>query len=94
MYREHVIEGGKVRVKFDSTGSGLAARDGKALTWFEIAGADGKFTAAEAVIEGHDVIVSAAGVAGPMSARYAFSQIAEPDLINKEGLPAGAFRTK
>ena len=41
VYREHAVEGGKVRVKFDHTGSGLASRDGQPLTWWEIAGADG-----------------------------------------------------
>jgi sialate O-acetylesterase len=93
-YREHAIEGGKVRVKFDHTGGGLAARDGKALTWFEVAGADGKFADAEAVIEGSDVLVSAASVPEPKAVRFAFSQIAEPNLMNKEGLPAGAFRSR
>lgn len=94
VYREHVIENGKVRVKFDSTGGGLASRDGQPLTWWEVAGADGKFVAAEASIDGADVLVSAAGVTEPKAVRYAFSQIAEPNLMNKEGLPAGAFRTK
>jgi sialate O-acetylesterase len=93
-YREHAVEGNKVRVKFDHTGGGLASRDGKPLTWFELAGADGKFVAAEAVIEGNDVLVSAAAVAEPKAVRFAFSQIAEPNLMNKEGLPAGTFRSR
>lgn len=94
VYREHAVDGPRIRLKFDHTGGGLASRDGKPLTWFEVAGADGKFVAAEAAIDGKDVIVSAAGVAEPKSARYAWSQIAEPNLMNKEGLPAGAFRTR
>ena len=94
VYRSHAVEGGKIRVKFDSTGSGLAARDGKPLTWFEVAGDDGKFVEATAAIEGSDVVVSAPTVAAPKAVRFAFSQIAEPNLINKEGLPAGAFRTR
>ena len=32
-------------------------------------------------------------VAKPDRARFAWSQIAEPNLMNKEGLPAGAFNT-
>ena len=94
VFREHAIEGARVRLKFDHTGSGLAARDGKPLTWFEIAGADGKFVPAEAAIDGNDVVVGAAGVAEPKAVRFAWSQIAEPNLINREGLPAGAFRTR
>lgn len=94
VYREHAIDGGVVRIKFDHTGGGLASRDGKPLTWFEVAGADGKFVAAEANVDGNDVVVKAAGVPEPKAVRYAFSQMAEPNLMNKEGLPAGAFRTK
>lgn len=94
VFREHTIEAGKIRLKFDHSGSGLATRDGKPLTWFEISGEDGKFVPADAIVEGSDILVSAAAVPAPKSARFAFSQIAEPNLINKEGLPAGAFRTK
>ncbi len=94
VYRTHSAEGNKVRVKFDHAGGGLTARDGKALTWFEVVGADGNFVAAEAVIEGTDVLVSSTAVAEPKEVRFAFSQIAEPNLMNKEGLPAGAFRSR
>lgn len=94
VFREHAADGARIRVKFDHTGGGLASRDSKPLTWFEVAGADGKFVAADAAIDGNDVLVSAAGVAEPKAVRFAWSQIAEPNLMNKEGLPAGAFRTK
>ena len=94
VFTGHTVEGNRVRLKFEHTGGGLVARDGKPLNWFEIAGADGKFVPAEAVIDGKDVVVSAAGVPEPKNVRFAFSQIAEPNLMNKEGLPAGAFRTR
>jgi sialate O-acetylesterase len=94
VFTGQAIEGNRIRLKFEHTGGGLASRDGKPLSWFEVAGADGKFIPADAAIDGKDVVVSAAGVAEPKAARYAFSQIAEPNLMNKEGLPAGAFRTK
>jgi sialate O-acetylesterase len=93
-YSSHSIEGSRIRVQFDSTGSGLASRDGKPLSWFEIAGSDGRFHDAEASVEGKSVLVSCPAVPQPMAVRFAFSQIAEPNLINKEGLPAGAFRTR
>jgi sialate O-acetylesterase len=83
-----------VRVQFDHTGSGLAVRGDGALNWFELAGADGKWVEAQAVIEGSEVHVTAAAVPEPKALRFAWSQIAEPNLINKEGLPAGAFRTR
>jgi sialate O-acetylesterase len=87
-------ENGKLRLKFTSTGSGLASRDGKPLREFEVAGPDGKFLPAEAVVEGSDVLVSSAAVPAPIQVRHAWNQIPEANLINKEGLPASAFRTR
>ena len=87
-------ENGKLRLKFTSTGSGLASRDGKPLREFEVAGPDGKFLPAEAVVEGSDVLVSSAAVPAPTQVRHAWNQIPEANLINKEGLPASAFRTR
>ena len=40
------IEGGKAVLTFDDADGGLASRDGQPLTWFTIAGADGKFVSA------------------------------------------------
>jgi sialate O-acetylesterase len=87
-------ENGKLRVRFTATGSGLATRDGKAPAEFEIAGPDGKFHPAEAVIEGNEVLLSSPAVTDPKQVRHAWNQIPEPNLINKEGLPASAFRTR
>ena len=86
------IEGDKIRVSFDHVGGGLASRDGKPLTWFEIAGADGKFVDAKAQIDGDTVVVSSEDVTEPVAVRFAWSQAAEPNLMNKEGLPASAFQ--
>ena len=63
------------------------------LTWFTIAGADRNFVPATAQIDGDSVVVSAEGVTDPVAVRFAFDHTAEPNLINKEGLPASAFRT-
>lgn len=84
-------EGAELRVRFDYAGKGLAARDGEALTWFEVAGKDGAFARATAVIDGDSVIVSAPSVKEPQRVRFAWHEIAEPNLINSEGLPVGAF---
>jgi sialate O-acetylesterase len=91
-YGSHEIANGKVRVRFENVGGGLASRDNQPLTWWEIAGANGNFVAAEAVIEGGDVVVSSAQVPTPQHVRFAWSQVALPNFMNKEGLPAGAFR--
>ncbi len=92
-FKSIVMEGGSLRVTFDNIGGGLASRDGKSLDWFEIIDADeGGFVKAGARIEGDSVVLSAPGVKKPVAMRFAWSGLAEPNLMNKEGLPAGAFR--
>ncbi|MBP7747648.1 MAG: sialate O-acetylesterase [Phycisphaerae bacterium] len=93
LYKSMAVEGNKIRVSFDHVGGGLAARDDKPLTWFEIAGADQKFVKAEARIDGATVVVSSDAVAAPVAVRFGWSMEAEPNLMNKDGLPASPFRT-
>ena len=93
LYKSMAIEGSKIRLSFNHTGSGLASRDGKELDWFLIAGENGIFVKAQAVIEGNTIVVSSDAIAKPIAARFAWHQEAVPNLINKEGLPAGPFRT-
>ena len=93
IYRESVFRDGKARLKFDHVGSGLATRDGKAPSHFEIAGPDKVFHPATAVIDGDELIVSSDKVAEPKAVRYAFTSQAMPNLMNQEGLPASSFRT-
>ena len=83
----------KVYLEFDHAGSGLVSKDGKALTWFTIAGADGVFTKAEAVIENNKVVVSASDMKNPVNVRFGWNETAQPNLFNKEGLAASPFRT-
>jgi sialate O-acetylesterase len=89
----HAVEGKTIRVKFANANGGLVAKDGKALTFFQICGEDKKFVDAEAKIEGDSVVVSAAGVEKPVAVRFAWHETAEPNLFNKTGLPASPFRT-
>ena len=93
LYASHSIEGAAIRVKFDHATGGLAARDGKALTHFEIAGRDGLFQPAEAKIDGDSVVLTSAKVPQPRRARFAWSKLAIANLMNKDGLPATAFHT-
>ena len=84
-----------IAVRFDHIGGGLATRDGKPPTWFEIAGIDGIYQPADAKIseEGKWILLTNPAVAKPDRARFAWSQTAEPNLMNQEGLPAAAFNT-
>ncbi len=93
VFKDMKIEDNKLRISFDHTGSGLASRDGKPLDWFEIADTDdGWFVKADAVIDGETVVLSAAGVNKPVAMRFAWDETAVPNLMNKDGLPAGSFR--
>lgn len=93
MYKSAKVKKNTVLLSFTHTGSGLASSDGNALTWFSIAGEDGKFVTATAVIEGNKVIVSSPEVNKPKYVRFAWDEKAQPNLMNKEGLPAVPFRT-
>ena len=93
LYKSMAVRNGKIRVRFDHAGTGLASRDGEALTWFTIAGQDGKFVKANARIRRKSVVVSSDEVPNPVAVRFAWDQLAEPNLVNKQGLPASSFRT-
>jgi sialate O-acetylesterase len=101
-YNGMVKEGNKIRLNFKNTGSGLMAgsksgldpvQEVSALKGFAIAGADGNFVWADAVIEGNSVIVSSPSVPQPEAVRYAWAINPIGNLYNKEGLPASPFRT-
>lgn len=92
-YESMVVEGSKIRLRFGHVGGGLTTRDGKAPSHFLIAGDDQKFVPAEATIDGNTVVVSCPCVVKPAAVRYAWQHDAEPNLTNKEGLPASPFKT-
>ncbi|MHC4983161.1 MAG: sialate O-acetylesterase [Planctomycetota bacterium] len=93
LYKSMTVKGNKIIVEFDHVGGGLASRDGKGLTHFEIAGEDKKFVPAKAVIVERTIEVSSEKVSQPVAARFAWSNTAQPNLINEEGLPGAPFRT-
>jgi len=88
------LEDGAIRIQFSHVGGGLASRNRKPLNSFEIAGNDGVYVPAEAKIEGDTVVVSASRVPKPDAVRFAWSEIAQPNLMNKQDLPAAPFRTR
>jgi sialate O-acetylesterase len=92
LYQAMKIQGNKIALSFTHPGTGLVAKDGD-LKGFTIAGADGKFVPAKAVIDGSLVIVSAEGVPEPKAARYGWDNVPDVNLYNKEGIPASPFRT-
>ena len=91
VYKSMRVEGGAVRISFEHA-KGLQSVGGT-LKGFIIAGADHKWTWADAKIDGNSVIVSAASVPNPVAVRYSWASFSDSNLANGEGLPAFPFRT-
>ncbi len=94
LFKEMETKGAQAILHFDHVGSGLTSRDGKPLTYFQIAGEDGVFKDATAEIVGDTVVLTAEGVDKPVDARFAWDELAEPNLMNMEKLPASPFTTQ
>ena len=72
---------------------GLKSTNGQALSHWEVAGEDEKFTAAQAEIKGNTVVARSDTVKKPKFVRFGYHQEAEPNLANGAGLPASPFTT-
>lgn len=95
LFQSAQIDGSKIIVSFQHTGSGLITNDGEELSEFAIAGADKKFVWAKAKIEGDKIVVWSDEVKEPMYVRYAWADNpVNPNLYNKEQLPASPFTTE
>ena len=94
IFQSATINGNKITIQFTSTGSGLITINGEEPGEFAIAGDDKKFVWAKAKIEGDKIVVWNDTVTAPMYVRYAWADNpVNPNLYNKEGLPASPFRT-
>ena len=89
VYRTMTIKGKKVELTF--TGGPLVRRNGEPLRWFWTADKNGNFTPATATIAGDDKIILKARTR-PIAVRFGWKETAQPNLFNKEGLPAMPFR--
>ncbi|MDB5193655.1 MAG: sialate O-acetylesterase [Segetibacter sp.] len=94
VYQSSIINGSKITLTFTNVGRGLITNDDEEPAEFAIAGANKKFVWAKTKIEGDKVIVWNNEVTNPMYVRYAWGDNpVNPNLYNKEGLPASPFRT-
>jgi len=92
VYKSMQVQDGRAILSFSHLGGGFVA-EGGALKGFTVAGADGDFVPATAVIEGDKIIVSSPSVAKPTAVRYGWAATPDVNLFNREGLPATPFRT-
>jgi sialate O-acetylesterase len=91
-YKNHTVEGNKIVVEFDYVGSGLVTSDGKEPDWFEIGNKKGRFFKAKAsIIDRNKIELTSKNMEEPVFVRFAWDEIAMPNLFNSEGLPALPF---
>ena len=89
-YLSHEISGNKAIVTVEN-GDGLTAKG--AISGFLLAGADGKYYDATAVIEGGKIVVTSDKVASPVYIKYGFSKSPFLNIYNKDGFLMSPFRT-
>ena len=87
--RRAVVEGDHVILEFDFA-EGLKASDSQTLRCFEVAGEDGCFVTAAAVIADDKVVLSS-DVESPEYVRYAWQPYTTANLVNGQNLPASTF---
>ena len=89
MFRATTPEGSSIRAWFDHA-KGLTTKGGE-VTSVEVAGADGKFAGAKAMVDGDTIVASSPDVPNPVAIRYGWSNSPHCNLFNGEGLPASPF---
>jgi sialate O-acetylesterase len=86
------VDGARVEVTFRSA-RGLHTTDGQPPSHFLVAGADRNFFPASAKVEGDKLHLSAPEVPAPVAVRFAWDEVATPNLVNAQTLPVVPFRT-
>jgi sialate O-acetylesterase len=93
IFKNAAVEGSAIRVKFDTDHDGLASTAPDGVRGFAVAGADGEYYFAEAIIDGETVVVRSKDISQPQTVRYAWAAMPQATLVNQSGLPATPFRT-
>jgi len=89
------VQGNTIVLTLNPIGKKIVATDNIAqgLKGFTIAGEDGKYVPALALLKGNQVIVSASSIQKPVSVRYAWANNPDLSLFNDAGLPSSPFST-
>ncbi|GAB1308874.1 hypothetical protein KH5_15570 [Urechidicola sp. KH5] len=86
-------ENQSLKLHFENVGSGLNS-ESQSLTHFEIAGSNGIYYQADAILnEDNTIEISSVHVSQPMKARYLYGNCLTPTLFSADGLPALMFET-
>jgi sialate O-acetylesterase len=92
LFKSFRIDEEVVTLSFDYA-DGLYFKN-KLSNQFEVAGADGIFYTAEALIRNDQVVVSSKKVKNPVKVRFAWGNTIQSDLFNEVNLPASCFSTE
>ncbi|HEX8551027.1 MAG TPA: sialate O-acetylesterase [Abditibacteriaceae bacterium] len=92
VYNSATFEGNAATVSF-SHAAGLKPREGTELKGFALAGADRKWSWAQAKIVGDIVVLSSNDVPQPVAVRYGWHINPLSNLVNGANLPAAPFRS-
>ena len=93
VYKNMKIKDHKAVVSFNYAEKGLKTPNGEKVIGFTIAGKDGKFYSADAVIKGKKVEVSSPKVKEPAAVRFGWGYFYHTNLYNSTEIPAFPFRT-
>ncbi len=91
-FRAMTIADGALRLQFDNA-AGLRGSNGE-ITGFEVAGEDGLYHDATAVVAGKTLLVSSPAVPEPRAVRYGWKPFSNGNLVNAAGLPCSTFSGK
>jgi sialate O-acetylesterase len=93
LFTSKKISQGKIILTFKHAKKGLVIRKRNGEHNFLIAGKDKVFRKAVVKIDGTKLVLSNPQIPKPLAVRYAWSNVEEGTLFNKEGLPSPSFRT-
>jgi sialate O-acetylesterase len=91
MFESMKSDGARLIVRFKNADGGLVNKGDK-VEGFAVAGADGKYSPADARIEGDSATLTSADVAKPVAVRLMWADNPKCSLYNKADLPACPFR--
>ena len=94
-YKGIKVNGKKVIIEFDHTHGGLKTTDGKTPDWFQVMTTNGRYSKPLTIaIEGNTVVLTHDRLDPSGSVRFAWDEVAMPNLVNGEGLPACPFKVE
>ena len=94
VFKKVDIEGQKMKVHFNFVDQGLGTNDKKDIRGFEVS-ADGQtYVSASAKVEGKSVTVWNDTISSPKYVRMGWSEVAVPNLTDKNGWPVRQFTTQ